>query len=437
MQNCLTKLPLAALVTAFATILIACEDPNGIGLEFQGKLPIETFYSDTLKINGGTVWQDSSFTSGTEGIALGRYEDDIFGATTASGFALLNLPLNVKKDSFKFDLKTEGYTYDSAALVLKYNKFYYGDSTDKMKVSVHRLKGTMNPLKRYVGSESIDYEPLALGTKEIGLRDIKTVKGDTSKYVRIRLNDDFGKILWGLANKEDGANIDKFSNFMKGIAIVPSANSKMLANFILSDASSVYSSLSLYSHENGKTDKTATEFTLSRLRFSNVNSILKGVPLSGRYKKGQIVKAENSNQRTFVQGGVGLSSIVSIPNLSKLVSQGKIAINRAEIVVEPAVNTATDFLKLPRFLQLSETQTTNAIQIYRNAAGVPFVASNAAYDAKTSQYVFKITDYVQQLVEKTKTSNTFVITIPSNDELSRLVINAAATKVKIYYTVLK
>ncbi len=434
MQNCLTKLPLAA---ALIILFVACEDPNGIGLEFQGKLPIETFYTDTLKINSGTVWQDSSFTSGTEGVVLGRYEDPIFGATSASGYALLNLPLNVKRDSFKFDLKTDGYTYDSAALVLKYNKFYYGDTTNKMKISVHRLKGAINPVKRYVGSESIDYEPIELGSNEFGVRDLKTAKGDTAKFVRVRLNDDFGRILWGLANKPEGADIEKFSNFMKGIAIVPSANSKMTANFIFSNAQSFSSSLSIYSHENGKTEKTASEFTLTRLRFSNVNSILNGLALNKRYTKGKMVKAETANQRTFVQGGTGLSSIVSIPNLNKVVSQGKIAINRAEIIVEPAANTATEFLKVPRFLQLSETKTTDAIQIYRDATGVPFVASNAAFNATTSQYVFDITEYAQKLVEKTKTSSTFVITVPTNDELSRLVINSAATKVKIYYTVLK
>ncbi len=426
------------MLAVLAVLFIACEDPTGIGLDLQGKLPIETYYTDTVKLAQTTVWQDSSYTSGTEGVVLGRYDDPVFGNIAAKGFFLVNLPQSsVTANTYKFDAVTDNLVFDSVAVMLKYNSFVYGDTTSTLKLSVSRLVDPVNPLKRYIGTEFLPYEPISLGSKTFGIRDFKNLKGDTARFIRIRLDTDFGKTIWDLANKEQGLDVDKFTTFLKGLAVVPEAESKMCASFILSNATAIFSDLRLYCHEKDKTVSRNIQFPLSRARFSGISVNRSGKPLDKVYTKGKQYAPTGNNNQTFVQAGVGLTTRLEFPGLDRLKNLGKIAINRAEIVVVPDSTTFSDFYPVPPFLQLSETQLTPNLQIYRNNLGQSFVATNAAYNRNTKQYVFNITEYLQSRLLGKKLSNSFIINAPTNDNLSRVVLNAKNTKIKINYTLSK
>ena len=102
---------------------------------------------------------DSLSTSGT-GIALvGDYMDKEFGRTSCTSYFEAGLPANTEI--------TSNAEYDSCAFILTYSKYFYGDTTSLMSLSIHQLTEniTLHTNGYLYNNSRFGYSNIAIGTK--------------------------------------------------------------------------------------------------------------------------------------------------------------------------------------------------------------------------------------------------------------------------------
>ncbi|MBF8296895.1 MAG: hypothetical protein HW389_3440, partial [Bacteroidetes bacterium] len=86
---------------------------------------------DTFSVRLSTVMLDSVQTSGTGTVLLGNYTDAVFGNISGSSYMQMAIPSS-------HDVQ-QSDRYNALYLVLKYNGYYFGDTTKPLSVSAHRL----------------------------------------------------------------------------------------------------------------------------------------------------------------------------------------------------------------------------------------------------------------------------------------------------------
>ena len=101
-----------------------------IGKEFvESKTNLKIL--DTFKIDLSTVLYDSLATSGTGVVFVGDYNDSDFGTIKSKSYFELAFPT--------YDVIEDLAEFDSAAFILGYSGYIYGDTTALMSISIHQL----------------------------------------------------------------------------------------------------------------------------------------------------------------------------------------------------------------------------------------------------------------------------------------------------------
>ena len=92
---------------------------------------------DTMTVALSTINFDSLVTSANSRILVGNYEDPVFGKVNAESYMEFGSS-NYKIGDSESDTETTSYVYDSIALILKYDKYVYGDTTRVQTFKVRR-----------------------------------------------------------------------------------------------------------------------------------------------------------------------------------------------------------------------------------------------------------------------------------------------------------
>ena len=91
---------------------------------------------DTMTVEVSTIKFDSINTSNSDRVLVGKYVDLVFGKVKIINFSGF-LP-----DSYYITTEAE---YDSIILFLKYDGYYYNDTTKTNSIQIHRLTENFNP----------------------------------------------------------------------------------------------------------------------------------------------------------------------------------------------------------------------------------------------------------------------------------------------------
>lgn len=354
---------LPAVVAGSLAVFTACEEPKEIGL--PPTTPVGVYYTDTLTIARSTVLFDSVRSNGTGTLLAGRYADPVFGKVQATGFSQLNLSTQfIVQDANKVDVPDTKLIHDSTRLVLTYN-FVYGDTLKTQELAIHRVTEDISRTKNYDIRSSVAYDPQPLAKVQF------TPKPVSQKTQTVSMPATFGRELLALANK-DGGKIDSvFQKQFKGIALVPGQNNSAMLGHLVDGSSGII----LYYHKEGDTTSSSKVFSLGTNvgRFNQVRTDRSGTPLAGLLA-GKSLPASATNGQTFVQPATGITTKLEFPTLMNLKKLGRIAINRADLIISPKQPDNSNFY-LPPYLALAEVNEQN--QIVRAATGgyVQFVAS--------------------------------------------------------------
>jgi hypothetical protein len=360
---------------------------------------------DTFKVDLSTVLLDSVVTSGTKAALVGQYSDNIFGSISSQSYFELGYPTSFNNIDFT-------YVYDSANFVLSYSKYYYGDTTKLMTISIQQLtqRITFDETTGYLYNTSkISYSPSILGTKVFYPRP---KSADT--VVTIPVNA-FGKQIFNLIQTKNDiiTTSETFLNYLEGFAItsetgngksINGTNSAILG--FKADEKHIFFKIYYHTKDNYPVSNilsipfsSNTNTNGSAYQFNNIQYDLSGCPLSKIKESKNILSSTTTGNKAYLQGILGLMPKIQFPSLQNLIFENRWKILKAELIIAPVKNSYSSFL-LPSQLYLYDTDKRNQINSQLTVNGISSgknIVSTLNVDElynENTTYTFDITNFI-------------------------------------------
>ena len=389
------KILTCTLVLLTCIMLSSCKDEHtNIGEDILGNLE-NTILTDTITLQAYSVLEDTINTTNTSANILGHISDPVFGKSSAGIFTQLTL----SGSAVNFGTNP---VIDSIILTIQLSG-YYGDTNSCVGIRVHQLYESLDSQAKYYQNSSVSYDPTPLNYSLTGypIRPTSTIVVDTNilgPHLRIRLSQQFGQYL--LQHQDDLNN--RFQDFLKGLYINAISHTGSDGYLLTTSMTSALSGLTLYYHNESSNSQRYT-FSCSDkcvrfTKFDHHYSTSTNTDFIQEVLQGQSALGENI---LFVQGGGGVKTRITFPYLENAFEQldNRVVIHRAELVVNNA-NSDEKFFIQPNALTLQGIgKSDNSIRFlpdddYYTSANY----YGGSYDASKSEYRFRITKYVQQLI---------------------------------------
>ncbi|WP_165372124.1 DUF4270 family protein [Emticicia agri] len=422
------------LLSAF---FFSCEDPINIAVDTPttgGQF--STTFTDTLTVERATVMLDSTVTSEQTGALVGHYKDPVFGDVSATVFAQVTLPYDGTNGSYyPFAVATADSltaVYDSMYVYVVHNGFSYGDSTKPVTLNIHRLTEDFVKGKKYLNDNSLAYNATPLASQVLTYKDFKRATvSTTDSLIKFKMPQTVGQELFALANKAESRDIDKFTAAVKGFAFTVNQSAETVYGLSLTAGTSYPV---VYYHAPGDTVAKSLPLTFLGERFSEIKSNRQGTVLQD-LKMFQSIPASATGNKTYMQTGAGITTKMTFPTLENLLKTGSnnVAINKAELILEPDLDQITGNFKPPAQIALVEIGKDNRLKKTNNiedfvaldvASGVQYVSD---YSTTNNNYKFNFTSYIQDIINKRKTTDGIAL-VPSIISTS----STGATTILIY-----
>ncbi len=402
------KFPVFAAFFVTALMLwTACTRTSPFGSDLLGDQLADYDFTDTLTIRCTIELEDSLVTSDRISTApyflCGDMTDPYFGKTKADIYTLFQPGVPTALEST--------LRFDSIMLYMRYaNAGLYGDSTQPQTIRVERVSDgySIDPVKVYYSTSS-----LPVSTTEIGRIDnflpkpgrLDSLFSTTARgaYIKIRLDDNFGKELMAL----DSATLADDSLFytkLRGLKITSTSSGAtpgLILPINLNDQN--FSRIRLYYTRNDTIHGTFDYFFQGSNKFSNF------IHDYGTSAAGQQIGLE-ANDLLYVQGAQGLKVKIEIPYVDRLEN---IAVNEADLLLtvnEMLPNDLPALLKPASQLVLSRSvadtaydftsdvyNSINALNNYTYFGGAPNKETESS--GIVTRYHQNMSDYLQELVD--------------------------------------
>ncbi|MDP3359033.1 MAG: DUF4270 family protein [Lutibacter sp.] len=300
MRNCFIPLFLGF------TALISCSDDlktYPVGEDFI-ELDSKVVQIDTLTLKTATIQLDSILTSGSARLLIGALKDPVFGDLTSQSFLRL-----APKDFFV----DEKAVYDSIALILHYDRYYYGDTVQTQTYRVHEIIDDFEPKDKdqtqFYNTSTLNFSEEILG--ELLFKAYPNKKDS----INIALKHSFGKNLFNNIQNKTIENVDDLEKIFKGITVVPDNNSNNVLGYKMS-SSVVRLYYTLDDGLNSDNDRYL-DFNIFEL-FNNISSDKTATMLNPITDGEYILPSDKTNNEMYIQAGTSLQMRIEIPYVRDL-----------------------------------------------------------------------------------------------------------------------
>ena len=384
------------LVIATFIALTGCvREIDQIGLNLQdGNILLGNNYYDTTTIVAYSALNDSLVTSNMANCIVGCVNDPVFGRTIASFYT-------------QFELKSGGVTFtneavlDSVTLNLRYAGFF-GDTLSPITLEVYELNEALDDSLYYnYSSSNTNLENLTY-QRSYTLRPKPTTyiavdTGYVPSYFSIRLSDELGQRIM---SREKFSTATDFQEFFHGLHVT-ARNSSSTGNLVYVALTASLSGLEIHYTEKGihktytfpvaKNCKYYTSFDHND--YNNASMDFKKQVLNGQRELGNAV--------LYAQATAGVKTVIKMPYLKeslKNITDKKVVINKAELVISNISNDP-DYFNTPYNLGLQAISNDGSLLKLPDDASLTSSAYfGGTYNEKTREYRFRITRYVQQVM---------------------------------------
>lgn len=403
-------------------LLGSCKESNNIGLDLDPNSKIEGTLVDTLSIASRTEKEPRSQATRLQRNPIGYISDPIFGSVESNISMALTIPDIVTND-FTF---TSSAVLDSAVLVLGYSKELYADTlASRYRFEIRELAESIIAKDSYFADQVYPTNAQIVGTfydrifptKPLKIYDIVTGGPDTLKTVpaqlRIQLDKNFVKNKIMSLSPTTLSDQRLFSNKFNGFKIeLNKSTSVGQLGMVFFDFISSNSKLEVYYRKPNELNANETDTAVVNFPITNggitpvVSSIARnytGTPIETQLNNPNTQYAE-----TYVQGLAGVKTKITFPYLNKFRNAvGSVIVNKAELVVPIISGTdVAPFKPLPRIALYKKdvvnkpTQIQDQLYFYNQFMSQELgdFAFGGYFDSTKKQYVFVITNYIQQLL---------------------------------------
>lgn len=297
---------------------------------------------DTLSINASTFLLDSLITSTSSRILVGHVTDTNLGATTSKSFLSIT--------GSDYSLNSDA-TYDSIALILYNDHFYYGDTTVTQTYNIHKVTKLIEADDDgyLYNTSSFPYEDDVLGTLSFTPNPIK------NDSIYIPLQQDFGQLLFDKIQDNDINDSSDLEDYLKGLVVVPSEETSSL---LLGFTTSSLSGMRIYytiKDDDSEDNDYQLDFTVgtSNLQFNQILSDRSSTNFNTLLDNETNIPSADTNDYIAIQGGTGLSGRIEIPYLKNLLklSENGISLN-GSVTMYPVKGSASEINPLPDSLSV-------------------------------------------------------------------------------------
>lgn len=383
------SIPLCFILILLSVLCSSCSNVNefSLGSDFV-ESQTNMILTDTFRVDLSTVVMDSLSTSATKVALAGDYKDNECGKISCSGYFEVGLPT--------YPDISEKAEFDSCTFFLSYSRYFFGDTTALMSLSLHQL--TENISLNSNGSLN-NVSKFKYANEPILTRLFHPNPTSADSIIRFPAYE-FGKNLFTLFKNKDVniSNSALFLDYIKGF-VLTSGNDKnnVVLGFV---ADSAHTYFTIYYHVTEETViKHVIKVKLSgeTRQFNNIqhnfaNSSLAAIDTAANHR----LTSSQTDNRSFMQAGIGLFPKIQFPTLQDIFQKNRWKILKAELVIVP-VKGSYDHFSLPEDLYLYDTDKHNSNNgyikdLYGNEVKGTFVLDKL-YNENTS-YTFDITYFM-------------------------------------------
>lgn len=438
----MNQIRIARHLSLFALLLVivfSCtKDLSEIGLDLVSPSElINLGYSDTTSIHAFSIREDSVRTANLSYALIGSMIDPVFGTTQAEWYSQIRLA----KEPTTFG---EYPVLDSAFLILPYSSAY-GDTLSNMTIRLYELTEDIIDSVHVYSNHTVAYDhqnPLGSLTFTPRPNDSAYYAGSTqAPAIRIPLNSRFATRVLHADTSVLTTN-DEFLEYFKGIALIADpVQATGKGSIIKMKIAAGSSKIEMYYHN--ETDTSTYNFGINsdcaRFNHYDHDGYSGASPMLTAQLDGDTLLGE---QFLFLQAMGGVRVKLQFPNLLQWVDKEKVVINDAQLILTNAIPSTT--FTPPAALSLypvADDGTLYPYQLPDADEGSSYF--DGTYDETTGTYRFRISMYIQQILNGSRNNNGLFLIIPGASLTSdRLVLNGFSSakdglRLYIKYTIVK
>jgi hypothetical protein len=410
-----TKFFSLILITA---VISGCNESSVVGLDVQPQEDLLNLgWIDTTTVICKTVKEDSVRTDNllisSEAALIGKYMDPIFGTAVSSLYTQLRLPSNNP------DFGTDPVC-DSIVFTLAYSPKYYGKrGRVSQNINIHQLSESLSGTT-YYSNNSIAYNSTDLAGNYGFIprpNDSVLVNGKkVTPHVRIPLLASFGQSILDKKGLAELASNTAFQDFTKGLYIT-TENTVLTSgsgdgNILTFKMSDPQTKITIFYHY---TNQTVTDYKSYDLTLNNVTRFLKynhDITNADPYFKSQLAGTSTVDTSVFLQGMAGSKVKIDFPHLKHINDLGKVAINKAELVIKVDKNPLyqVDTFTVPGSLSVIGIDANGALYFLPDAYESHQLINGSFNGVET--YTFNIDRYIQQVLNGSLSNTGLYLYIP-------------------------
>lgn len=388
---------------------------------------------DTFTVSTSTIIIDSMPTSGDSILLVGSYNDNVLGKILSNSFFQIGLP-----DNFGI---VEDDVFDSITIRFYYSGYSYGDTTGKFGFTIHQLREQPDPYDDgylYNTTKVAYYD-------EVLASFYKTPRPSRKDSVEITLPYSLGLDFFNRILEDDDAlaSEDAFLEYFSGLAFI--ADSSVSNSIIGFKANSTNLNIRIYYHRYGNVLEELycdLPMTNSDYQFNQILHDFSGTDLAPLITQRNALPSEQSDNKAFLLGGIGIMPKLQFPYLQELINYNRGEILKAELILEPDKASYYSF-SLPESLLLYQADKYNRFSdpIYDGDGNVQiadFYIDEIFHES--TKYAFDITYFIVNALDDGSYSaedGLFLSTESSlyTNYITRLILECKnpAPKLKIYY----
>ncbi len=428
-------IPLIGLVITVSS----CNESSVVGLDVQPASDLlNVGWQDTTTLVTKTIREDSLHTDAsviiTADALIGAYNDPVFGRATASLYTQLRLPTN----SPTFGLNP---VCDSIVMSLVYDPTAYGKKDRKVQtMNVYQLGEDVSTVTDYFSNHTLSkgMNDLANGHQFIPrpLDSVTVISSRQKPQLRVPLQTNFGQTILNNQNLPALSNNETFQSFTKGLYITtentPSGapGDGNILHFKMGDA---LTKITIYYHNSNATDNDSLQYDIQLGGVARFSNFAHDYSSAYPYLSAQLSSTPPAVDTTlFLQSMAGVKVKIDLPYLKNWNDHGRIAINKAELVIR--VDSTTSLYQLDTFaaptalVLFGITEGTNVNYVIPDAYDANEVYGGS-YNTGTRTYTFNIERYVQQILNGYR-ENTGLYLVAAGGAVNgnRVVLGGAASK---------
>lgn len=397
---------------------------------------------DTVTVEMSTINFDSLVTSSQSRILIGNYDDPIFGKVKSNSYFQLSGSSYALNNSGS-DTEAVNFVFDSISMILKYDNYYYGDTTQVQKFDIHRLTQKVKPNTdddSFYNNSTLTYSDESLGT--ISYKPRPTEKDS----INIRMNDALGAALFQKIKSREITNFDSFTEYLKGLVLVPSTSSSSSVIGFSTSTSKVRLYYSKYQadteDESYYLDFTVlnTDKQFNSISLDKTGTLIQNLPISSSK-----LSSTATNKQGFIQSGTGVACRIDFPNIKKLkyISDNG-AIVDAKLILKPVNNSYSDKYPLADSLKVYVGDNLNRISgsLQSSSGAAVFGILNKKSDEFNENvgYTIPLGNFLQkEMLRSADSRSSLILTLPGiSKSVNRLVLGDQKhqdnkIQLKIYY----